>query len=229
MARWKLTESHYLNVPGTKWEFTRVNQMTGRTQRHSFDVPVYLNPDLEIDWNYHEGNDGYIIVCHEGKGEPKDIIFHGDPTPGMLPMDDEAKAISAKFDWTPTRGTDEQSQMDSYSNQLLVGLIDKMSEAQSRISEAPAAPGLEKLLEAMAAMMQQQTQILASIASGKPILSEFEKQGAALGEAPVVDEDQPLEETEPTPDEVAKATQAAASADQRSTDRATARALSRRI
>ncbi len=104
MARWKLTEPHYLKVPGTKWEYTMQNRTTGKPQRKVFDVPLYLNPEDEGDWNVREGYDGYIAVCHEDKGLPSDIAFIGDPTPGMVPLDDEARELTARFAWTPTQG-----------------------------------------------------------------------------------------------------------------------------
>lgn len=231
MARWKLTEPHYLNVPGTKWEMTLTDRATGRPKRQTFDVPLFLHPDSPGDWNYqgNRNDDGEIIVCHEGKGLPKDIIFLGNPTPGMLPLDDEARAITAGFSkiWEPTQGTDDQSQTNSYSQKLLLGLIDQMSAAQVSATAAPMAPGFEKLMETMMAMMAQQTQILAAI-GGKLADVEFAKAGKALGEETVVDEAEPLEEIEPSREEIADAATAAREKEADSTTRARAHALSGR-
>lgn len=98
MARWRLTAAHYLNVPGTEYEYKETDRNTGKQARKVFAVPALLNPDDVGDQNYREL--GELIVCHEGKGQPRDIIFTnangtpGEPTPDMEPLDDEAQAIS---------------------------------------------------------------------------------------------------------------------------------------
>lgn len=92
MARWSLLQPHYLTVPGTVWEREEVNRDGGKAIRKSYDVPMFLDPRDPGDWNYKA--DEAIIVCHEGKGMPKDIVFVGDPTPDMHPLDAEAEAIS---------------------------------------------------------------------------------------------------------------------------------------
>jgi len=90
MARWKLTEAHYLfgyppdlEGEGVEWEYKETDRITGRERRKRFKVPFYFDIDT--------------IVCHEGKGQPSDFVFEGDPTPSMTPLDEEAKQISARF------------------------------------------------------------------------------------------------------------------------------------
>lgn len=232
MARWKLTEPHYLNVPGTKWEQTLTDRVTGRPKRLSYPVPLYLHPDVESDWNYQENRnvEGEIIVCHEGKGLPKDIVFAGEPTPGMLPLDEEATAISGKFadKWVPNTGLDDGSQRDGFQQKLLMGLLDKFNDASNVASAVPLAPGFEKLMETMMGMMAQQTQILAMLAE-KQTQAVFEKTARDLGEQPVLDNEPPLADAEPTPEEIAEASRVAAAAEAASVAKATARASSRRI
>ena len=101
MARWKLINSHYLNVPGEKWEYKELDRNTGRERRIQIDVPRLLDPNDPGCWTNRWGNkdnaDGEIVVCHAGKGDSHDIIFIGDPTPDMIPVDDEAKEISNSF------------------------------------------------------------------------------------------------------------------------------------
>lgn len=165
MARWQLTEPHYLNTKDTKWEFETKNRTTGRSERKQFNVPTHLDPNIESDWNYQDriGNnivDGKIIVCWEDKGEPKDIVFEGPPTPGMLPLDDEAKQISAKFDWIPTQGLDENSQFNSFAQQTLI----KFTEELKSNAQAPQIEGMAEFMKTMAQMMQTQTEILAQLA-----------------------------------------------------------------
>lgn len=225
MARWKLTEPHYLNVPGTKWELSQNDRTTGRPVRKVFPVPLFLHPDSPDDWTHDKRDDGYIVVCHEGRGNPEDIVFVGEPTPGMLPLDEEAQQLSAKYShkWTPTAGTDEQSQMESFQQKLLNGLADQMSAVQASAAAAPAAAGMEKFMEMMVAMMQQNQQILQALA-GKSVDAEFEKQAKALGETRSEPETEPLDSAEPSAEEVAAAAQASAAAEAESRQRAEAHA-----
>ena len=92
MARWYLRNAHYLNVPGTEWEQKETNRETGKQARKIYHVPLLLDPENPADQNYP--SEGMVIVCHEGKGMPRDITFIGKPTPDMEPLDDEARAIS---------------------------------------------------------------------------------------------------------------------------------------
>lgn len=224
MARWKLTEAHYLNVPGTKWELTMQNRQTGRPQRKVFDVPLYLNPEDEGDWNVREGYDGYIAVCHVGKGLPGDREFLGDPTPGMVPLDDEARALTATFAWKPTMGTDEESKMASFGNQLLNGLIDQMSDLQVKATQAPQVQGLDQLIAVMTQMMAQQAQLISALAP-----SRLSAAPTVMEEEQVVEVEEPLPETEPTDEEFLAAQTAAAERERASTERAASRMASRRI
>jgi hypothetical protein len=185
--RWQLTEPHYLNVPGNKWELEIKNRQNGRSERKQFPVPLHLDPNIESDWNYVDklGNnviDGKIIVCWEGRGEDKDIIFSGPPTPGMLPLDDEARAESAKFSWTPTQGLDDISQSNAFSQQLLI----KFTEELKGVSQAPQIEGMSEFMKTMAAMMQTQTEILAALVG---------RQTSPLAPAPTP-ERQPTQEEE---------------------------------
>ncbi len=230
MARWKLTEKHYLNVPGTKWEHQQIDRSTGRPIRKTFNVPLFLDPESEQDWNVREGYDGYISVCHEGKGNDRDIIFVGDPTPGMLPLDDEAKAITSQFSWTPTQGTDDQSKENSYTQKLLLGMIDQMSDAQARATQAQGTAGLEKALEMMATAMAQQTKLLEALVSGKTIhVTAGDPQIPLDLPDPIIDEEPPLEDAEPTPEEIAEAAEAAKARDAASIAKATRHASTRRV
>lgn len=93
MARWRLINGHYLNtVEKTEWEHKETDRMTGKANRKMFIVPAFMDPNDPADHNYP----GEIIVAREGTNhERKDILFQGDPTPDMEPLDDEAEAISA--------------------------------------------------------------------------------------------------------------------------------------
>src|SRR5260370_20903891 len=125
MARWKLVTEHYLNVPGTEWEYKETSRETGRQVRRVFPVPLHLDPNENniADHNYP----GEIIVCHVGKGQGRDIEFVGPPTPDMQPLDDEAKAISAKL---PQRNQDALY-MNSYADGILEGFLKQIANLQS--------------------------------------------------------------------------------------------------
>lgn len=166
MARWQLTEPHYLNVPGTQTE----DRSMGDNNKKKLNSPLHLDPNDEKQWNYREMigpniMDGKIIVCHEGKGEPKDIVFLGDPTPGMLPVDDEAREISSGFTWTPTETLNEA---DSFSHRLLLGLLTETASAREEAKSAGQIEGMGELIKGLAEMMKMQTQLLAAL-GGKPL------------------------------------------------------------
>lgn len=99
MARWRLRNPHYLNILNpktgrkTEWEYQETDQFTGETDRKVYSVPKLLDTADPKCYNYP----GQIIVCFEGKGQPNDIVFFGDPTPEMEPFDEEAEAISESF------------------------------------------------------------------------------------------------------------------------------------
>lgn len=157
--RWKLMTAHYLNVPGEEWEYVENDRKTGRPVRQKFTVPRLLHPEDPQCWTNRWGNkdneEGEVVVCYEGKGQPNDIVFFGDPTPDMLPVDDEAKELSATFEdkW-------KYKPMDapqSYSQSMVDSMQMKLAEAQSK----PAAiEGLDKLTMALAAMAETNQAIL---------------------------------------------------------------------
>ncbi len=224
MARWKLTEPHYLSVPSERWEHTTTDSRTGKPVRKMFRVPKHLDPRLEDDWNVRiNGMDGEIHVCYEGKDDPKypdrAIVFEGNPTPGMLPLDDEAREISEKFDWTPTQGIDEESQRHSFYAKLGDTLIDQMTELKVAREAAPN-PVMDKFMETMLAMMSQNQQILAALA-GK-IQPEIHPEQ-------VIDEEEPLTGVEPTEEEIAEATLKAEELYKTQQQKAQNRMTSRRI
>src|SRR5215467_7186330 len=94
MARWKLMVPHYLMTnPATEWEHKETSRETGKQSRVIYKVPRYLDPKDPSDWTDRED----VVVC-DGKNPGRgDIIFLGEPTPDMEPVDDEAKKISQKF------------------------------------------------------------------------------------------------------------------------------------
>lgn len=171
MARWKLTEAAYLLLEEeTRWEYVEVERVTGRPKRTQFIVPRYLQPLDPADWTETriKNEDGDIILSNGNNPGRGDLIFKGNPIPGMLPLDDEAKQISSKYDWKPTQGLDMESQAESHTNKLLNGLIEQMAQAQAGTKEVAASSQVSEVLSAMGKMMEQNQQILmALIANGQ--------------------------------------------------------------
>ena len=206
MARWQLTEPHYLNVPGNKWELEIKNRTNGRSERKQFLVPMHLDPNIEGDWNYQDriGNnivDGKIIVAWaHAEHEDNDIIFSGPPTPGMLPLDDEAWAETAKYSWTPTAGLDEQSQANSFSQQLLIQFTEELKGVAGDRGGMDA--GMTEFMKTMTQMMAQQTAILAQLAGARgeatiaPV-APAETQEQALARIAAEEGLEPVIDTEP--------------------------------
>jgi len=154
MARWKLLTSHYLNTPGEEWEYTENDRNTGRPRRIKFPVPRLLDINDPSCWTNKwggQGNEeGEVIVCYKDKGDSHDIIFTGDPTPDMVPIDDEAKVISAGFAdiW---RYKPESIGVDHSQS-----LIDRFQIEMAEIKTKPVEiPGLSDLVSAIGALIKQ--------------------------------------------------------------------------
>jgi hypothetical protein len=231
MARWKLTEPNYLDVPGNEWEQVVTDRNTQRPVRKKFPVPMHLDPRVSDDWNRKgiDGMDGEITVAWEGKGIPGDIIFRGPPNPGMLPLDEEATAESAKFPWATTKTVSDGWIPDetTESGQILSRLMKQLADTTVSAPQAPA--GFEKFMEMMATMMQQQTLVLQKILD-KSAAGEFEAQARALGaEPPVKLEDELPEAEEPTEEELALANAAAQTKEATSQAKAKAHVSMRRV
>lgn len=175
MARWRLAAAHYLNlVDPAIWEYKEVDRKTGRPKTRKFEVPTLLNPEDPADWNIvHERNQfgvaeaGEIVVCYAGKGgDPRDIEFVGDPTPDMVPLDDEAKEISAKFAERWSHPIESLS--GTYGEALLDDLQAEAARVRAEQNKPAQVEGMTELLTALSQMMQQNQEILATLAKSAP-------------------------------------------------------------
>lgn len=160
MARWRLRNAHYLNVPGTEWEYTETNRETGKRGRKVFAVPLMLDTNNQADYNYPDE----IIVCHEGKGERKDIVFVGDPTPDMEPLDAEAEAISKSFESRWVHPIDTLPANGDYSQSLVKAFEKQISELTKIVVPNTAIPGIDaaafkEMQEQIAALMAQNAEL----------------------------------------------------------------------
>jgi len=170
MARWRLAAAHYINTNDTVWEYSEVDRTTGRPKRTQFPVPRLLNPEDPGDWNYIYSKDGFgkpdtgEIIVAQGAHEPKDYVFEGDITPDMVPLDEEAKKISAasahkwKYKAENLNGT--------YADEMMKDLSEAVDEIRAKSTTAPAE-GMTELLTAMTAMMKQNQDILAALVASK--------------------------------------------------------------
>ena len=158
--------AHYLNSPGSEWEYNENSRTTGKPVRRRFPVPRYLDPRDPADWTNKWGNrddpEGEIVVCYEDRGNPGDIIYTGDPTPDMSPIDDEAKTISASFEerWRYKPQTSETS--------FSQALVDQFQSEMADITARPVQiEGLSELATAVAAMAKSNADLIESFARRK--------------------------------------------------------------
>ena len=162
MARWKLMVAHYLNVPDEEWEYVENDRKTGRPIRRKFLVPRLLDPGDPTSWTNKWGTkdneEGEVIVCLADKGDSHDHIFSGDPTPDMIPLDDEARAISAKFTerW--------KYKPEEASGQFSQSLIDKFQSDMAEVRTRPTpVEGMSELTAAITAMVTSNKELIGSL------------------------------------------------------------------
>lgn len=136
MARWRLQLPHYLMTdPPSEVEFKETDRETGRQARKVYQVPTYLDPKDPADWKGELG-----VVSNGNNPGMRDIIFVGDPTADMEPIDDEAKQITQSFidsgKWKrPEEGLD-------YGESLIKTFMDKMDKMVLQ-PQAVAVPSID--------------------------------------------------------------------------------------
>jgi hypothetical protein len=116
--------------------------------------------DGEIVVRWEEGytytrEDGKVFTCKVGPDKTQrghlDLVFVGPPTPGMEPLDDEAKAISAAFDWVNI-ANDKYFGM-SYAERLIFDKVTNEDGQQKQMADAIAM--MSELMKANTALMQK--------------------------------------------------------------------------
>jgi len=199
MARWKLATPHYLHcVDATEWEYQETDRGSGRQIRKKFTVPRYVDPKDPMDWTNRwgpQGNtEGEVIVCLPNKGERHDLAFLGDPTPDMIPVDDEARAISAGFEdrWKFKPDTDMPG---NYSQSIVDRFEEAMASAQA--NQAPVRiEGMDQFMVTMASILQQTSELIKALTAKRKAEPELPLEQA-------VDDLEPL--TDFTPEENSRA------------------------
>jgi hypothetical protein len=164
MARWQLRHNHYLPVEGVFYEHVETANSTGESVRMRYPVPRYLDITDPKCWTEFihgpDGKpvDGKVVICNGVGAKGRDIIYKGDPTPDMDPLDDEAREISDSFRerWS-VQSFDVPGQ--SYAEKILIEMQSKsVDEAQ------PSKAQFNQLLEQNAAMIQALTRVAQSLA-----------------------------------------------------------------
>lgn len=138
--RWELSEDHYLHVEDCEWERTETNDQTGRVARQRLKVPEWLASGT--------------TVCHKGQGERRDKVFFGDPTPAMVPLDDEARELSASFE---ERWAYKPEGAEVPASQSMFG---KMADAMTKPVEVE---GLKDLVSTLAATQKTNQELVDSL------------------------------------------------------------------
>lgn len=173
MARWKLATAHYLNSPGTEWAYMEVSRTTRRQERRVFTVPLLIDPQDPISWTNRWGTkddeEGECIVCHEGKGERTDIVFTGDPTPDMIPLDEEAEKLSASFaaKWKVSHATT----LGAHSQSIISTLEERVGEAASRPT-ATTVDGLDTFISTVSELVKQNAILIQHLAKPPAMVND---------------------------------------------------------
>ena len=171
MARWRLTQPHYLQVPGTEWEYKETDRETNRQARKVYEVPLYLDPRDAADWNYR--SEEAIIVSNKfNPAFRRDVVFTGPPTPDMEPLDDEAKEITQGYIDSGAWTNPIDSLNMNYSQSVLSDFERRMAELLANMPnlvkpQAPPSMSLgaisvqdfEKLQKQVATLMERNAQL----------------------------------------------------------------------
>jgi|SRR5262245_19686833 len=170
MARWKLRQPHYLQVPGTEWEYKESDPQTQRQVRRVFEVPLYLDPRERADQNYPQ-DDAIIVTDKFDRAHPRDIIFKGPPTPDMEPVDDEAEAITQDYVsrgvWKhPIDALDmnySQSMLSEFERMLALKMTEIVKPMPNLSLGGVSADQFERLQQQVAMLMEQNAKLQAEI------------------------------------------------------------------
>jgi hypothetical protein len=168
MARWKLTEDHYIFAKvfneETEWEYKETDRITGRERRRRFKVPLYCNAGSVVA---HEGSEQEHDNLGPGGKGIGPIVFEGKPTPSMLPIDDEAKRISAELakSWEhPIESLPGQG----FGQELLASLQKEFAAAAAKtpapivVAEGVSKEEFEEMKLQLAALMAKNAELEAT-------------------------------------------------------------------
>lgn len=190
--RWRLTAPHYLNVPGTEWEYSEVDTRTGRPKRTRFHVPTFLDPSQPPSLDHPNGKNIEIIVCHGEPTQQGDIQFDGPPTPDMVPLNEEAITISQELEKTTWKHP-INSLSGTFGEHLERQFEAELVKVRQTASPQPM-PEVAQLLAAVTAMMQQNQQMM------QMMMHPQMRTDPSLAPEQTIDNEEPLPPP-PTPEE----------------------------
>jgi hypothetical protein len=176
MARWRLTDAHYLQVPGTEWEYKETDRETQRQVRKVYEIPLYLNPKERSDWNYPQ-DEAIIVSSRFDKAHPRDIVFTGPPTPDMDPVDEEAEKISQGYRdsgaWQhpidALNMTYSQSVLSEFERMLAIKVTELVKPTPNLSLGGVSVEDFGRLQQQVAALMEQNAKLQAEAAERKTV------------------------------------------------------------
>jgi hypothetical protein len=163
MARWRLQVAHYLYTdPPTEVEFKEVDRNTGRQARKVYPVPRFLNPMDPTDCNYPDE----VVVSDGNNAQGRDIIFIGQPSPDMEPIDDEAKKISKGY-IDSGKWTKKEPGLD-FGESLIKNFMEKITDLQTGQAAPVSTSGIDpraftEMQEQVKALMEQNARLQAQM------------------------------------------------------------------
>lgn len=168
MARWKLKCSHYLiTATPAVWEQKEIDRGSGKEVRKKYQVPALFDINDPSHWNVqyrgHNGQvvDGDIVVCDGADPQPGDIIFVGQPTPDMEPLDEAAEKKSAEYASKWNHPID--SLPGTFGDSLIAGLQAQIADAKSKSQAETKIAGMDELLAGIKSMMETNAALIAAL------------------------------------------------------------------
>ncbi len=138
MARWRLTQPHYLNtIPPTKWRYEETDRDTGERNVVEFDVCRLLDPNNPRDCR----SQGDCVVVDKPEFATRgDWTFVGEPTPDMEPLDEAAERITESFrhKWQAPMSEGAFPAQGGFGGALLAQFEKQLTEAFAK--SGPIAP-----------------------------------------------------------------------------------------
>lgn len=181
MARWRLLEAHYIHVKKrgkpVEWEYETTDRITGEIDRERFVVPRYCDID--------------DIVCYAGSEQNSDngrlgpLVFEGEPTPAMFPLDDEARTISESLaaKWKhPVDSLPGQGFADNLLASLeksIAAIASKVPATTPAVVEGVSREEFEALQAQLAALMAEKAEKEATPKTGAPTRAPAPKRRVA--------------------------------------------------
>lgn len=196
MARWRVTQKHYLHAKQygqpTEWAREETNRDTGRTFRKTMLVPLLIDPEDPFCQNR---TTGMCVVAREGTEQPGDIVFFGPPTPDMEPLDEEARkeTDSFKHRWKSPFDDMPVAIGADFGESMLMFFQRQLTEAQNGNPQNASMKNVDngKIDELMKLVAAQQEQI------NKLLNTSVAVDASAPEPTQVIDEEPPLEEIDP--------------------------------